>query len=108
MKCGIDIFHIPRMEKALQDETAIMKLFTPSELVDPRPEHLAGVFAAKEAFFKAINEKPSWLDIEVIYEKNARPKMKLSARYSKAVKNLDISISHDKDYAIAFVVLETY
>ena len=58
MKLGIDIVHIPEFEKLMQDRGFIKRVFHESELKDYRAEHLAGIFAAKEAFFKAINQKP--------------------------------------------------
>jgi phosphopantetheine--protein transferase-like protein len=106
MSIGTDIVYIPKIKKQLENISFLEKIFHPSELKNLRPEHLAGILAAKEAFFKAINQKPKWLDIEVIYEKTARPKLRLSKELEKNIKNIDVSISHDKDYAAAFVITD--
>lgn len=103
MKIGTDIVYIPRIKKLITNKSFLEKIFHPSELKNLKPEHLAGILAAKEAFFKAINQKPRWLDIEIAYENTGRPKIALSNKLKSKIKNCDISISHDKGYAIALV-----
>ncbi len=106
LKTGIDIVHIPRIEKLIENKSTINKIFSKKELKIPTPEHLAGIFALKEAFFKAIKTKPRWLDIEITNKPNGAPKIKLSREIK--IKNLtDIccSISHDNEYAIANVTI---
>lgn len=75
-KLGVDLVYIPRFEKLMQDKAFIEKVFLKSEISDCRPEHLAGLFAAKEAFFKAANKigvKPKWLEIEIKTQKKGSP-----------------------------------
>lgn len=105
MRAGTDLVYIPRIKKLIENKSFLEKVFHPSELKNLKAEHLAGVLAAKEAFFKAINQKPKWLDVEVKYEKTSRPKLKLSKQLEKNISNADISISHDKDYAVGFVIV---
>lgn len=105
MKIGIDIVHIPRIKELIENKPLLEKIFHPSELEILKAEHLAGILAAKEAFFKAINQKPKWLDIEIIYQKTNRPKLKFSKRLEKDIASSDVSISHDKDYAVGFIIL---
>jgi len=105
MKIGTDIVHIPRIKKLIENKPLLEKIFHPSELKILKAEHLAGILAAKEAFFKAINQKPKWLDIEIIYQKTSRPKLKFSKQLGKDIVSSDISISHDKDYAVGFIIL---
>ena len=47
--------------------------------------------------------------IEVIKEKSGKPEIKLSNEIKKSLRNalIEISISHDKDYAIALVIFYT-
>ena len=75
----------------------------------------AARFAAKEAMMKALstgwNEKVNWLDIEVINEEQGNPILKIKGRTLKLMKKMGIyqthlSLSHERDYALAFVVLE--
>lgn len=62
-------------------------------------EYLAGRFAAKEAYFKASNTKETFVSISVLNDDAGKP-------YIKDKKEVNLSISHEKDYLIAFVVIE--
>ena len=64
-------------------------------------EHFAGKFAIKEAVIKSIDEKILPLDIEIYY-KNSKPQIKLKKFHSKY--SFKISMSHEKDYAIAIAI----
>ena len=70
-------------------------------------EFLAGRFAAKEAFGKAmgtgIGKEFSFKDLEVMPNEKNKPVAK-STLFSGVIH---ISISHSKEYAVAQVVLET-
>ena len=105
MRCGTDLVYIPALVQAFKDEAVLKKFFHASELGNGSNEHLAGVLAAKEAFFKAMGIVPKFLDIEISYEPNGRPFIKASPKWQKFTQ-CDISISHDGDYAVAMVVLE--
>ena len=74
------------------------------------PIHYAGRFAAKEAVFKAIKtgwiRGISWKDVEVVNENSGLPRMLLHGGVKIKAQELgifrmDISISHNGDYAIA-------
>lgn len=107
-KLGIDIVHISRFKKLMENKGFIRKVFHISETRNYKPEHLAGIFAAKEAFFKAMNKNPNsnWLKVEVKNKKTGNPMLVISNDLKKKAKiqEADISISHDKDYAIAAVI----
>lgn len=112
--CGTDIIEVERIKNAILDnDNFIANIFTASEIEycevkndEQRFMHYAGRFAAKEAIYKAIaGDKDmantvTWLDIEVLndYDNNKRP-------YATIKKidnlNIDVSISHIKDYAVA-------
>ncbi|MBM3232351.1 holo-[acyl-carrier-protein] synthase [Candidatus Pacearchaeota archaeon] len=107
-KIGIDIVYIPRFKALMQNKSFINKVFHASEIQDYRPEHLAGIFAAKEAFFKSLDKKTlDWLAVEIKNKKNKKPKLLVSSelRNKAKIKDIDLSISHDKDYAIASVMV---
>lgn len=106
LRTGIDIIHIPKLAKQAQTQGYLDKMLHPSEQHNLEPPHLAGIIAAKEAFFKAINQPLDWLAVEVEYEDSGRPKLNLSEQYDTQVSDLDVSISHDHEYAIAQVVIE--
>ena len=95
---GIDLVHIPEFIQQLQSggKTFLDKAYDASELHDRRPEHLAGLWAAKESVIKASSLKPgNWLDIRIAYDPDGRPfAMVGSERYA-------VSIAHHGEYAVA-------
>lgn len=105
LRIGTDIVHIPRIASLLSNDTAVARTFTHDELKNKDPPHLAGIFAAKESVFKALGIAPSWLDVEIASLANCRPYASLAKRLGPA-KIIGISISHDGDYAIAFVIID--
>ena len=106
VRTGIDIVHIPKIKRLMENDTAIRKIFHSNELKNLDAEHLAGIFAAKEAVFKALKKKPEWLSVELKYEDSGAPILNLSNDLAQKILHSDVSISHDEDYAIASVVFE--
>ncbi len=104
VKVGVDSVYIPRFRTALSK--IIDKAFSPRELKNSEAEHLAGIFAAKEAAMKALSLKAgSWLNIEIANKKSGKPVVKLAKNLSKGkIVSCDLSISHNGDYAIAIFV----
>ncbi|BDV03451.1 MAG: holo-[acyl-carrier-protein] synthase [Candidatus Hepatoplasma scabrum] len=62
----------------------------------------AGRFAAKEAIIKAYDKKISLSNIKIVNNNNGKPIVFLD---NKKINNLLLSISHEKNYTIAFVIL---
>ena len=86
-----------------------------AELKDPK-EYIAGRWAAKEAFSKALGTgmcaECAFVEIEVLSDDRGKPFVKLYAATAETAKRLGItrihvSISHERELATAFVVLET-
>ena len=98
MKVGIDIVHISRFNNI--DDLALKKIFHPSELKNKEPLHLAGLFAVKECC-KKIFQNSDWLDFEIKKRRNGKPIIHTKYNFQG-----DVSISHDKEYAIAIVIAE--
>ncbi len=98
MKVGCDIVQIKRFEN--MGEEILDKIFHKQELKNKRFETLAGIFAAKEACKKVFNDL-HWHDIEILKEKNGKPFLIMN----KKIKNCDLSISHDGDYAMAVFIV---
>ena|SRR3989344_5204202 len=99
---GIDIVYLPEFEDKLKS-FPLEKVFLPTELTqNKKTESLAGIFAAKEAFFKAIGKKEDWLNVWVEKDKNGKPELKsvLLDENQKA----EVSISHAGEYVIAIVI----
>ena len=117
--CGTDIIEISRIRDSIErsGEKFIKILFTPAEIEyceskrNAKYYHYAGRFAAKEAIFKAVSPllknkfDISWHNAEVINDENGNPEIRfIDIRFNK-IKNIDISISHCKEYAVATVVV---
>jgi phosphopantetheine--protein transferase-like protein len=107
---GIDLVEIKQFETSVREggELFLKKIFTDSEFKDSRTEHLAGIFAGKEAILKALSLKPVfWLPLEITKEANGRPKAQLPKSLASKYISWDLSISHSGNYAVAvFVALE--
>lgn len=100
-KIGTDIVKISRIEKSLKIKSFKTSVFTENEIDYCRnAENFAGVFAAKEAYFKALGTGITGKlnSIEILHNEKGKP-------YFKGVVNCDVSISHDGDYAVATVIL---
>lgn len=107
MKIGCDIVYVPRFKKILARTPAVRRrIFLPREERGASAEKLAGIFAAKEAIIKALGTPAGrWHDIEIFYEKSGRPKARFS-RNLKPRRPHDLSVAHDGDYAITFVIFQ--
>lgn len=112
---GVDIIEITRIEKVIQrwGQTFLNRVYTPSELnIYNNTPSLAVRFAAKEAVLKALgacDKGISWQDIEILAESNGKPLvhlMRKAKRQAKklGIRDLNISLSHSRDYAVAFVI----
>jgi len=119
MHCiGVDIIEIARIERAVArwGESFLHRVYTDLELRLCRKKlsSLAARFAGKEAVIKALGAKNkgiSWREIEILSDSSGKPSVRL---YGKAqnqanglgLDNLVISLSHSREYAIAFVTGE--
>lgn len=117
---GVDIVEVNRIKLLINEhkDLFLQKLFTKSEIEyckDAKAhmyESFAVRFAAKEAVYKAlnveINNNIDWKHIEILNEKTGRPIVNLKdklAEYNKDIENIDISLSHEKEMAIASVAI---
>jgi len=106
---GIDICKISRMR--LKNHPKILNgqeldIYYHIKRMERRREFLAGRFAAKEAIFKAfsqIGKKVLLGDIEIIKDDDGRP---VVIRPVFDHLNIHLSIAHEKEYAIAQVIIE--
>ena len=119
--CGTDIIEIERIKKCIDDknigENFKERVYTKNEIEyceskkNQKYQHYAGRFAAKEAIFKAISEQIedkysiTWKDIEILNNEQGKPKVKIIGINLEHFQdqNIDVSISHCKEYAIAMV-----
>ena len=115
---GTDIIEIDRIEKAINRNNGFLdKVFTAREIEmfkerNMRAEVIAGNFAAKEAVSKALGtgfRGFSLIDIEILRDQLGKPIVYLSDNMKKIINakhKINVSISHNRTSAIAFVVLE--
>lgn len=117
---GVDIVKIARMREAVErwGEKFLQKVFTSEEIAYcyERKEpflSLAVRFAAKEALIKAIGSEVfiPLTDIEVVNNREGRPsiitKGKLKEFFKeKMIRSCHVSLSHEREFGIASVVLE--
>ena len=116
--CGTDIVEISRIKKAIEKEKYdfIKRVYTDKEIEycenkkEKKYESYAARFAAKEAVFKAISKlldnkyDIGWKNIEIQNTEDLKPIVNL-INTKIDVNNIDISISHCKEYAIAMVTV---
>jgi len=106
---GTDIIDIDRFKsKPLEKNLNFYKkIFSDSEIKYCKKfrssyEHFAGKFAIKESLIKAISEKISFSEIITSHSKN-KPKILLKNKLNNKYDFL-VSVSHEKNFAIAFVI----
>ena len=117
---GIDLVRTARMRTAVErwGKRFLGRVFTPDEVqycfARQRPWHsLAVRFAAKEALIKALgtSEGLSLRDIEIGNDKTGKPSLNPGPRLkevlaARGVRHAHLSLSHERDYGVAAVVLE--
>lgn len=121
MLVGIDVLDVVRMEKFVQNEHFLEKYFTPYEIeyvqkTNRQTLSLAGLFAAKEAFLKAlgigIGGGIDLNDIEIRHDDNGKPYLDVLSSKSKimlktmSVEEIAISISHADEIATAICIIK--
>jgi holo-[acyl-carrier protein] synthase len=117
---GADVVSVPRFSASLVRAPGLReRLFTPQERVNdaggPRTDtSLAGRFAAKEAVAKALGAPVGmrWHDCEVVVDADGRPWLRLSgtvaaAAQAQGIDRWHLSLSHDGDLAVAYVIAES-
>ena len=119
---GVDIIKNSRIDKSLKIKGFLNRIFTKKEIrqgkkLNNKINFYAKRFAAKEAFVKAIGSgfrsDINFIDIEINNYKNGRPYILLSKKLKNFLKKkfkiqkykIFLSLSDEKDYSIAFVVI---
>ena len=107
IRTGIDIVHLKRFEKTMMSNNSILlKIFHPSEIRLGSSHSLAGIYAVKEAVFKAFDmKKKNWHDIEVGYQESGKPQFRLLIDEMPKIISIDTSISHEGDYLVGMVTI---
>lgn len=127
---GIDIAKVSRFERWVKDPALLRRFFNEKEIFATAPtdarrlkalcEHYAARFCAKEAFSKALGVGISGFEIKDVYIQNddaGAPKLFVTGTAKKALDTflsrvgkekayLHASLSHEKEYAVALVIIE--
>jgi holo-[acyl-carrier protein] synthase len=119
---GTDIIGVSRIRRLMDKHGShfLEKIFTEPELLQMKSRagkahFLAGRWAAKEAVSKAlgcgIGASCAWKDIEILNGELGGPSVSLSGAAAKTASrigasNAHVSISHEKNHAVAFAILE--
>lgn len=117
---GIDMVQVKRLERWLGDLKLLKRYFHPDELEyslslgKNASRALAARFAAKEAFAKALGTGLSNIkltDIMIHNESNGKPELKLTGAAKQEMEKSGakwarVSLTHEKEYAAAMVLLE--
>ena len=113
MEIGIDLVKIERIQNFINrfGKRALDRFLSKKEQkLATKIETIAGFWAAKEAASKAlgtgIGKDCSFLDIKIKKTKSNKPYIKFSKKIKKKykIKKASLSISHEKEYAIAVVI----
>ena len=112
---GIDIVEIERIKNSIDNYGVkfLEKIFTPNEIDYCYGKrncypHFAGRFAAKESIKKAIFSSKiinqiDFRSIEIDNDSHGVPVVRMNETLK--IKNPQLSISHEKKYAVAFALL---
>lgn len=117
---GCDIIEIERIARAIKSESFIRRVFTVEEAAycqrrgQQAAASFAARFAAKEAVLKALGtglREGSLQEIAVDNDGLGKPLVQLSGHFAMlakqlGVKNIQISLSHSRDFAVAYVIME--
>ena len=118
LSSGVDIIEISRIRRVLDrySQRFLHRVYTDGEIAycQGRAPNLAARFAAKEATMKALGtgiRGVGWKDIEITRRESGAPGILLHGRarlraQRLGVLDISLSLSHSREYAVAFVVLQ--
>ena len=120
---GVDIVENYRIAKSLRNNLFIKRIFSNSEIliaksIKDKKSYYSKRFAAKEAFTKSIGtgfrNDINFKDISIMNDKLGKPSFVINDKIKKIVKkqfktssfNFFLSISDEKKYSVAYVILQ--
>jgi len=120
---GVDIIENSRIAKSIKNKLFIKRIFSNSEIlianmIKNKKGYYSKRFAAKEAFAKSIGtgfrDDFNFKDISIINDKLGKPSFVINEKIKKIVKkkfkttsfNFFLSISDEKKYSVAYVILQ--
>lgn len=121
MRLGTDIIEIDRIKQAIERSDRFrQRVYTEHEIAYCENKHTgvyqsyAGIYAAKEAFMKALGtglRYGSWQDIEVCHDEFGAPYLSITGAFKKIIQERIctesiVSISHCREYAMSTVIIK--
>ena len=120
---GVDIVDNKRFKNLIKDNKFINRIFSKKEIFDSKKtlnkiNFFSKRFAAKESFAKALGtgfrNNLNFKDIEILNDKLGKPfylinnKIKQIIKKNKKIANFELflSISDEKDYSVAFTIIQ--
>ena len=120
---GVDIVNNNRLKKLIKNKSFVERIFTNyeqkySKSLKNKLNYYSKRFAAKEAFSKAtglgISKNLHFKNIEIKRNKNGKPLINLNSSTAKYLKKkfrvksfkTNLSLSDEKNYSIAYVIIE--
>jgi holo-[acyl-carrier protein] synthase len=120
---GVDIIDNSRIKKSLKNIKFVNRIFSSTEIslaskVKDKTSYYAKRYAAKEAFSKSLGsgfrDDLNFKDVSTINDKFGKPSFVINDKIKKIVKknfkissfNFFLSISDEKKYSIAYVILQ--
>jgi|TARA_B110000444_G_scaffold253808_1_gene285292 holo-[acyl-carrier protein] synthase len=120
---GVDIVKNKRIQLSINNKNFINRTFSKNEILTSKKfsnttNYFSKRFAAKEAFAKALGtgfrEGLNFKDIEITNDKLGKPYYLINSKTKSLIKkkmkvqnfNLFLSISDEKEYSIAFTIIQ--
>jgi holo-[acyl-carrier protein] synthase len=120
---GVDIIENSRISKSIRNNLFIERIFSNSEILNAnnvknKRNYYSKRFAAKEAFVKSIGtglrDNLNFKDISIVNNKLGKPSFVITEKIKKIIKkqfrtskfHFFLSISDEKKYSIAYVILQ--
>tara|TARA_B100000989_G_scaffold7401_1_gene5136 strand:- start:3988 stop:4374 length:387 start_codon:yes stop_codon:yes gene_type:complete len=120
---GVDIIENKRIGRLIKKKIFIKRTFSKNEInfskkTTNKTNFFSKRFAAKESFVKSVgigfSSNLNFIDIEILNDIKGKPYFKINKKVDSIIKNifeiknynLFLSISDEKDYSIAFTILQ--
>ena len=120
---GVDIINNDRIKSLLKNKDFIYRIFSKNEIIISKKilnktNFFSKRFAAKESFVKALGtgfrNNLNLKDIEILNDKLGKPYYLVNSKIKNLIKikkninkfELFLSISDEKDYSVAFTIIQ--
>jgi holo-[acyl-carrier protein] synthase len=112
MRIGVDIIDVKRIKRLIKNKNFLARVYSQDEvdycrLKKKQEQHFAVRFATKEAVWKALSDRDrkgvGHRDISVQNEPDGKPSVIVKG---KRRRDIDISLSHTDEYAVAVALVK--